>query len=169
MFVACHKEAQCKALLKPTGFTVKSCVEHFTSFEINDKQQNAIKSGAINSIDSKSKHKQQNCCIFGNIHPRKSCPAYGHECRKCGRRNHFERCCANKSGKETKCFSQKLYKKSKGDREQNRTSKKQYGKHKNNKKVFHVNEHSDEGSNENFFYLDSMNVPFINTMMNHVN
>ena len=75
IFGARHKEAQRKALLKPKDFSVKSCVEHFTSFEINDKQQNAIKSGAINVIDFKPKHKQQNCWFCGNIHPRKSCPA----------------------------------------------------------------------------------------------
>ena len=154
IFGARHKEAQRKALLKPKDFSVKSCVEHFTSFEINDKQQNAIKSGAINVIDYKPKHKQQNCWFCGNIHPRKSCPAYGHECKKCGRTNHFERCCINKSGKEAKTSSQKSHKKSKGDREQYQTSKKQYGKHKNNKKVFHVNEHSDESSNEDFFCLE---------------
>ena len=61
IFGARHKEAQRKALLKPKDFSVKSCVEHFTSFEINDKQQNAIKSGAINVIDFKPKHKRQNC------------------------------------------------------------------------------------------------------------
>ena len=154
IFGARHKEAQRKALLKPKDFSVKSCVEHFTSFEINDKQQNAIKSGAINVIDYKPKHKQQNCWFCGNIHPRKSCPAYGHECKKCGRTNHFERCCINKSGKEAKTSSQKSHQKSKGDREQYQTSKKQYGKNKNNKKVFHVNEHSDESSNEDLFCLE---------------
>ena len=58
---------------------------------------------AINQGSSKSKHKNQgcsrsqssirNCKYCGKSHDRGSCPAFGKECSKCGKKNHFRAVC----------------------------------------------------------------------------
>ena len=48
---------------------------------------------------SKVSTKQQSECKYcGTMHQPKKCPAYGKECRRCGRRNHYEKVC--KAGKK---------------------------------------------------------------------
>lgn len=43
-----------------------------------------------------------NCTKCATSHPPRSCPAYGQECRKCHKMNHYARCCnARRTGKET--------------------------------------------------------------------
>ena len=36
------------------------------------------------------------CRYCGSNHPPRSCPAYGKSCNKCGRKNHFAKCCRQK-------------------------------------------------------------------------
>ena len=45
---------------------------------------------------NKSKHTHKSECNFcGRSHARRSCPAYGRECYKCGGKNHFSNMCGS--------------------------------------------------------------------------
>ena len=37
------------------------------------------------------------CRYYGSNHPPRSCPAFGKNCNKCGRKNHFAKCCRQRS------------------------------------------------------------------------
>ena len=46
--------------------------------------------------------KNKKCRFCGRIHRPKMCPAYGQECRKCKKKNHWASCCQSKAVNETK-------------------------------------------------------------------
>lgn len=59
--------------------------------------QKHIKNNAQVEIDKVEKIKDKLCFSCGGKHPHDSkCPAKGQECRKCGRLNHFAKCCKSK-------------------------------------------------------------------------
>ena len=50
---------------------------------------------------TKQKLKQKNCDRCGTRHASWNCPAYGRDCRKCGGKNHFAKCCFTKKKVQT--------------------------------------------------------------------
>ena len=48
--------------------------------------------------------KNKKCKYCGRIHKPKMCPAYGQECRKCKKKNHWAICCQSKSVNEAKQY-----------------------------------------------------------------
>lgn len=126
IFGASHKEAQRTALLKSKDLKVSDCVAHFTSYEVNDKQQIAIKASTCEAeslnVDKISNNNYQAdskfvCWFCGTLHPRRNCPAYGHICKKCSYPNHYEHKCQNKSDEN----KQKHYKNDKQSKYQKRS------------------------------------------------
>ena len=47
-------------------------------------------------------YRQKSCTYCGNVHRQRNCPAYGKECRACGKLNHFERVCRSTATQATK-------------------------------------------------------------------
>ena len=93
---------------------------------------------AINQGRSKSKHKNQgqsqsqsnvrNCKYCGKSHDQGSCPAFGKECSKCGKKNHFKAVC-----------------KSNGSNNKQDQSRSRSKKGKKGKKFHEINETEDNG------------------------
>ena len=48
--------------------------------------------------------KNKKCKYCGRIHKPKMCPAYGQECRKCKKKNHWASCCQSRNVNETKQY-----------------------------------------------------------------
>ncbi|CAL9686008.1 unnamed protein product [Knipowitschia caucasica] len=98
-------------LLKETDLTVEKAVRICQASESTKLQLktfdndcepaavDAIKKGARETEkrrfrDTKDKKRdKRDCERCGNKHAPKQCPAYGKDCRKCGGRNHFAKCC----------------------------------------------------------------------------
>lgn len=66
------------------------------------KQSNPLGDGQSDRRGSadKSEHRKSvgqvtNCKWCGDRHAKRSCPAYGKQCTKCGKPNHFEKVCSN--------------------------------------------------------------------------
>jgi len=55
--------------------------------------------GSFKRPDAGKRESPARCGKCDRSHPPRSCPAYGKECRKCKKSNHFERCCPFKRGK----------------------------------------------------------------------
>ena len=47
-------------------------------------------------------YRQKSCTYCGNVRRQRNCPAYGKECRACGKLNHFERVCRSTATQATK-------------------------------------------------------------------
>ena len=112
IFGANHRDAQRKALSKPKDIKLKDVIDHFASFEATDAYHKIL--SANNSSDTtdvnrikKTHHKNKsssstnfiNCYSCGSNHKYGDCPAYGHICKTCGRRNHLESMCRSKNDK----------------------------------------------------------------------
>ena len=112
IFGANHRDAQRKALSKPKDIKLKDVIDHFASFEATDAYHKHL--SANNSSDTtdvnrikKTHHKNKsssstnfiNCYSCGSNHKYGDCPAYGHICKTCGRRNHLESMCRSKNDK----------------------------------------------------------------------
>ena len=111
IFGANHRDGQRKALSKPKDIKLKDVIDHFASFEATDAYHKLL--SANNSSDTtdvnrikKTHHKNKssstnfiNCYSCGSNHKYGDCPAYGHICKTCGRRNHLESMCRSKNDK----------------------------------------------------------------------
>ena len=112
IYSANHRDAQRKALSKPKDIKLKDVIDHFASFEATDAYHKLL--SANNSSDTtdvnrikKTQHKNKsssstnfiNCYSCGGNHKYGDCPAYGHLCKTCGRRNHLESMCRSKNDK----------------------------------------------------------------------
>ena len=114
IFGAIHRDAQRKALSKPKDIKLKDVIDHFASFEATDAYHKLLSANnssgtTVNRVQrTHHKHKPSssssstnsiNCYSCGNNHKYGDCPAYGHICKSCGRRNHYESTCRSKSDK----------------------------------------------------------------------
>ena len=112
IFGANHRDAQRKALSKPKDIKLKDVIDHFASFEATDayhKLLSANNSSGTTDVNriKKTHHKNKyssftnfiNCYSCGSNHKYGDCPAYGHICKTCGRRNHLESMCRSKNDK----------------------------------------------------------------------
>ena len=97
--------AQCK-LLGPKS----------VQYDVVNQGQRGRSKKKSKSKDSRQKSRSQSgirdCKYCGNNHPRRQCPAYGKECKACGRKNHFAKKCLlrNKSTAGTHTGNKKLFK-----------------------------------------------------------
>ena len=114
IFGANHRDAQRKALSKPKDIKLKDVIDHFASFEATDAYHKLLSANnssgtTVNRVQrTHHKHKPSssssstnsiNCYSCGNNHKNGDCPAYGHICKSCGRRNHYESACRSKNDK----------------------------------------------------------------------
>ena len=100
-------------LLDPESLTVTVAIDLCRSSEITGQLMTGMSAESlpIHSVrgqrsstqrrfkkDAKPNFKAQtkpNCRFCGGIHEPRKCPAYGQECRACGRQNHYAKCCDN--------------------------------------------------------------------------
>ncbi|KAJ8404507.1 hypothetical protein AAFF_G00337740 [Aldrovandia affinis] len=62
-----------------------------------DAVQRRVKGASrMNSKGKAHTPDESNCDKCGGKHAPRSCPAYGRDCNKCGRKNHYARCCFSK-------------------------------------------------------------------------
>ena len=93
---------------------LKDVIDHFASFEATDAYHKLLSANnssgtTVNRVQrTHHKHKPSssssstnsiNCYSCGNNHKNGDCPAYGHICKSCGRRNHYESACRSKNDK----------------------------------------------------------------------
>ena len=60
----------------------------------DDRQKKENKKGSTQTMGGKK------CKFCGRIHKPRECPAYGQECHKCKKKNHWRSCCMTKKGHE---------------------------------------------------------------------
>ena len=112
IFGANHRDAQRKALSKPKDIKLKDVIDHFAAFEATDAYHKLLSANnssdttdvnrikkTNNKIKSSSSTNFINCYSCGSNHKYGDCPAYGHICKTCGRRNHLESMCRSKNDK----------------------------------------------------------------------
>ena len=112
IFGANHRDAQRKALSKPKDIKLKDVIDDFASFEATDAYHKLLSANNFSDTTDvnrikKTLHKNKsssctnfiNCYSCGSNHKYGDCPAYGHICKTCGRRNHLESMCRSKNDK----------------------------------------------------------------------
>lgn len=126
-----------KDLLKTRNLTLKNCVDLCRASENANKQNNAMKPESVNKVEkSESKSSTSNmrkCKFCGKAHEfkKEKCPAYGKECGKCEKPNHFAEMCKTENPKSKSDHKKKNLKK---------------------KKVYYVEEESDSSSDPDWIY-----------------
>ena len=103
-----NSESLRKQLLKERELTLEKAIQVCQIYEAaesqsekmtNDQSVNAIKQGRFQKSDSsKATNSNPLCYYCGQFHQRgaRACPAYGKQCGKCKRRNHFAKVCKAK-------------------------------------------------------------------------
>ncbi|KAJ8385630.1 hypothetical protein AAFF_G00184270 [Aldrovandia affinis] len=66
------------------------------SAAVDAVQRRAKGASRMNSKGKAHTPDESNCDKCGGKHAPRSCPAYGRDCNKCGRKNHYARCCFSK-------------------------------------------------------------------------
>lgn len=91
-----------KDLLKTRKLTLNNCIDMCRANEnaIKHNQEMNTESQSVNRIEHKKPFKSQNkkkCKFCGKYHEfkKEKCPAYGKECGKCNKPNHFATVCTN--------------------------------------------------------------------------
>nr|XP_006823887.1 PREDICTED: uncharacterized protein LOC102805367 [Saccoglossus kowalevskii] len=108
---SCHPDVQKKLIGRNEKLTLKDAIDVARSFEATNKQMRLLASNqdysspnkSVNTIKKYSKpqsYKPQqqtkicnNCGKTHDISARKNCPAYGSQCHKCGKMNHWQSVC----------------------------------------------------------------------------
>ena len=118
------KIEQCKLLGIKTSMTYDAIHSN------NNNNMGRNKSKGKNQGCSQSQSSIRNCKYCGKSHDRGSCPAFGKECSKCGKKNHFKAVCKSGSG-------------DKQDQSRSRPKKGRKGK-----KFHEINESEDNGMDD---------------------
>lgn len=90
--------ATTKRLLQVQNLTLQQCIDICRGEEAAEKQMSKITAESqfeINRIQQKVEYR---CSYCNQKHKkgRNACPAWGKECSKCGKKNHFASCCLTK-------------------------------------------------------------------------
>ena len=91
----------------------------------------------------------RSCTKCGGVHKPRSCPAYGKECRICGKQNHFARVCRNKS----EAAANKSARNQNADRLHRARSKSPARRQSQNRSIHAVEENSEQDSDDGEFFL----------------
>ena len=76
-------EMQMKEMNSEKEVDVKNEKKHKMKGGSDDRQKKENKKGSTQAMDGKG------CKFFGQIHKPRECPAYGQECHKCEKKNHW--------------------------------------------------------------------------------
>ena len=84
---------------------IESCIAQRKLLGLNSVQYDAInrnrpkKKSKTKDIRPKSRSQSgtRDCKYCGNSHQCRQCPAYGKECKNCGKKNHFVKKCCSRS------------------------------------------------------------------------
>lgn len=100
-------------MLRKPDITYEQAVNMGRAFELDKGRIKIIQNQDQNidqlSISNKNDKKRDSstnifrCKQCDSTHERARCPAYGKECRKCGEKNHYARCCNNKENEIIQC------------------------------------------------------------------
>ena len=99
-------EARRKLISKGNDLKLKDAIEIAQNFQATLSNTSSFeKSSSVNAMKcGRSRYQQQNKCKYcGTSHVPKKCPAYGKNCHKCGRMNHFGNVCQNKRSRSKSC------------------------------------------------------------------
>ena len=99
IFGCSHKDAQRTILGKSKDLSLNDCIEHIARYEATDKHMkdlSVMKKGSTATPVSVN-NVQRKCYNCGKQHPRGKCPAFGHTCTSCGKRNHYESVCLSET------------------------------------------------------------------------
>ncbi len=104
-------------LLREKNLTLEKCLDTCRAAEMTSQQLKAIDGNgeveAVHAVGQKTKKKKsskqaredrlsesrRNCTYCGTQHAKKHCPAWGHQCKKCKRNNHFASVCKSRGTK----------------------------------------------------------------------
>ena len=127
-------------LLRESSLTLSKAIDICRSSELATLQIQLMDKteDAVHQFSSKSRNAQRHqstdtCKYCGRKHQYGKCPAFGHECEKCHKRNHFAEVCQSRAPSMS----------SKGAKPKQQAASKQY-KHKPKQKVHQVDADSDE-------------------------
>jgi hypothetical protein len=98
-----HADAKLDEAIKE-GLIIESVENH-----LNEKLTKPSGGELINRIEhNETETNQARCGRCGRSHPSQACPAYGLECKRCGRRNHFAKFCKTKKPQDEHRLNFKL-------------------------------------------------------------
>ena len=106
---AAHRIKMLEFLQASTDVSLEGCIEYAQQLElIQDFRapsmpvDNLARDSSIAHVDKNKRQVSTTKCAFcGLSHQRGSCPAYGKQCKKCGKHNHFSAVCKSKVKKVT--------------------------------------------------------------------
>jgi transposase InsO family protein len=97
-------------LLREKDLTLERCIDSCRASEMSSQQLKAIDGGEVEAVhavhkkkfskkseksDRPKSKKKKNCSFCGTQHPKRKCPAWGQQCKKCKKFNHFDSVCRN--------------------------------------------------------------------------
>ena len=92
-----HKKVQERLLSKGESLTLDEAMDNCRTYEAMLTQMGQLDSGQKKEIYSigrdSMRRKCGNCGVEHLIKPKNKCPAYGTECKMCGKDNHWARVC----------------------------------------------------------------------------
>ena len=130
-------------LLRERELTLDKAVQLCRSHEITSIHlQKMTVTDEVHFVKNKQKERKMknNCSFCAETHERRKCPAYGHICSTCNRRNHFEKVCRNGDKQEESKTTHK---------------KRNYKKYGYGKKTFMVQEETESESEDSSYAVSS--------------
>ena len=95
-------DARRKLISKGNDLKLNDAIEIAQNFQATLSNTSSFeKTSSVNAVKcSRSRYQQHKSCKYcGTSHVPKKCPAYGKQCHKCGRMNHFVNVCQDKRGR----------------------------------------------------------------------